>query len=941
MSLSPAQQKRAAREFAAKWQNRGNEKEDTQSFWLELLRDVIGMEDVTTAVRFEQHTVDRGYIDVVIADAKTFIEQKSLGISLDKAETRQGRKVTPFQQAKAYADSMPNSQRPDTIMVCDFNEFRIHDMDTEHPGKNYTSFTLEELPDQLYLLDFLVDPQRERRAREEKVSIDAGALIGRLYSLLSAQYIDPESEDNQHALNVLCVRLVFCLFAEDAELFPKDAFCTYLSGFRPDQIRRALKDLFEWLDTPEDQRDPYAEDALRVFPYVNGGLFRDAVEDEIPRFTEEIKEVLLAEVSADTNWATISPTIFGGVFESTLNPETRHAGGMHYTSPENIHKVIDPLFLDGLTEELEGILSETGIKNTAHRRKLEAFQDKLGSLTFFDPACGSGNFLTETYISLRRLENKVLSELIGNNQSALGFDDAGISPVKVTLKQFYGLEINDFAVSVAETALWIAELQANIETETIVSRTIDDLPLRDAAKIVHGNALQTDWAEVIKPEACSFIIGNPPFLGARNQSKEQKQDIKDVFAAIGASQNIGNVDFVASWYAKATAFIEDHPVRCAFVSTNSICQGEQVANIWSPIWDLGVRIDFAHDTFRWANEATDQAHVFCVIVGFSKQGDTKRLFHHRTPDSPAELQHPAQLNAYLADAPDAFVWSRSTPVCDVPKIGIGNKPIDGGNYLFTPEEKDAFLANEPGADKYFHRWMGSQEFIRGIERWVLWLGDANPSEIAKMPTVMERVRAVRDFRLASKSTPTQKLANTPMKFHVENMPEGNSILIPQTSSQRRKYIPLGYVGPEVLCSNGVRLIPDATLYHFGILQSQFHMAWMRRTTGRLKSDYQYAANIVYNNFVWPNLSGTGGDQRRKSVEDAAQAVLDARAEYPDSTIAEMYDPDNDFLFPTLTAAHHALDTAVEQAYSVRFSGNEQSIVETLFRLNSKIYQPSK
>lgn len=585
MSLSPAQQKRAAREFAAKWQNRGNEKEDTQSFWLELLRDVIGMEDVTTAVRFEQHTVDRGYIDVVIADAKTFIEQKSLGISLDKAETRQGRKVTPFQQAKAYADSMPNSQRPDTIMVCDFNEFRIHDMDTERPGEKYTSFKLEELPDHLYLLDFLVNPQRERRAREEKVSIDAGALIGRLYSLLSSQYIDPESEDNQHALNVLCVRLVFCLFAEDAELFPKDAFYTYLSGFRPDQIRRALKDLFEWLDTPEDQRDPYAEDALRVFPYVNGGLFRDAVDDEIPRFTEEIKEVLLAEVSADTNWATISPTIFGGVFESTLNPETRHAGGMHYTSPENIHKVIDPLFLDGLTEELEGILADVSVQPRARKDRLQKYQTRLGSLTFFDPACGSGNFLTETYISLRRLENKVLSELIGT-QISWSFEDVIETPVKVSLRQFYGLEINDFAVSVAETALWIAELQANIETSTVISRVIDDLPLRDAAKIVHANALQTDWTTVIKPENCSYVIGNPPFLGARNQSKEQKQDIKDVFAGIGASRNIGNVDFVAGWYAKAAAFIGDAPVRCAFVSTNSICQGEQVANIWSPIWEL-------------------------------------------------------------------------------------------------------------------------------------------------------------------------------------------------------------------------------------------------------------------------------------------------------------------------------------------------------------------
>ncbi|AHW65556.1 DNA methyltransferase [Corynebacterium glyciniphilum AJ 3170] len=926
MTLSPAQKKRAARDFAAKWKGRGNENEDTQSFWLELLRDVIGMEDVTTAARFEQSTVDRGYIDVVIADAKTFIEQKSLGIDLDKAETRQGRKVTPFHQAKAYADSMPNTQRPDTIIVCDFNEFRIHDLaNTAKPGENYTSFTLDELPDYLYLLDFLVDPQRARRVREQRVSLDAGSLIGQLYHLLSEQYIDPETEENQHALNVLCVRLVFCLFAEDAGLFPKDAFYHFLQDLPANRIRPAIKDLFAWLDTPEEDRDPYASDAMRAFPYVNGGLFRGSTE--VPPFTDEIKQVLLDDVSKGTDWASISPTIFGGVFESTLNPETRHAGGMHYTSPENIHKVIDPLYLDQLTDELDNILTAEGIGDRKRRNQLNAFHEKLAGLTFFDPACGSGNFLTETYISLRRLENKVISEKAGN-QAAFGFEDIGVSPVKVSLRQFYGLEINDFAVSVAETALWIAELQANIETETIVARTIDDLPLRDAAKIVHANALQTDWSDVVAPAGCSYIIGNPPFLGARNQSKEQKQDVKDVFTAIGASRNIGNVDFVAAWYAKAADYIGDHPVRCAFVSTNSICQGEQVANIWSPIWDLGVQIDFAHDTFRWANEATDQANVFCVIVGFSKHGGPKRLFHYKTPDSPAELQRPAQLNAYLADAPDAFIWNRSTPICDVPKIGIGNKPIDGGNYLFTAEEKDAFLVKEPGAEKFFHQWMGSQEFIRGIERWVLWLGDAKPSEVAKMPTVMDRVRAVRDFRLASKSAPTQKLASTPMRFHVENMPEGNSILIPQTSSQRRKYIPLGYVHPGVLCSNGVRLIPNATLYHFGVLHSQFHMAWMRRTTGRLKSDYQYAANIVYNNFVWPDTD----DSTTERIEAAAQAVLDARAEYPDSTISDMYDPDNDFLYPALTKAHQQLDDAVEAAYGIDSGGDETVIFEHLMEL---------
>ncbi|MGP9723869.1 class I SAM-dependent DNA methyltransferase [Corynebacterium sp. AOP40-9SA-29] len=929
MNASPAQQKRAARDFATKWRGRGNEKEDTQSFWLELLRDVVGMEDVTTAVRFEQNTVDRGYIDVVVADAKTFIEQKTLGISLDKAETRQNRKVTPFEQAKAYADSMPNSQRPDTIIVCDFNEFRIHDLDTPKPTEHFTSFTLDELPEHLYLLDFLVDPQRTRRVRETQVSIDAGALIGRLYKLLSQQYINPETTENQHALNVLCVRLVFCLFAEDAGLFDKDAFFTYLSAFPATQIRGALKELFDWLDTPAGDRDPYAVDALKSFPYVNGGLFRDAKSDEIPQFTDEIKEVLLAEVSEDTNWATISPTIFGGVFESTLNPETRHSGGMHYTSPENIHKVIDPLFLDDLTEELENILSEEGLKPKAHRENLEEFQTKLGSLTFFDPACGSGNFLTETYISLRRLENKVLSVLMGD-QISWSFDEVAESPVKVSLRQFYGLEINDFAVSVAETALWIAELQANIETSTIISRVIDDLPLRDAATIVLGNALQVDWTEVIAPKNCTYVIGNPPFLGARNQSKEQKQDIKDVFAAIGASKNIGNIDFVAGWYAKAAEFIEDAPARCAFVSTNSICQGEQVANVWSPIWDLGVRIDFAHDTFRWRNEASDQANVFCVIVGFSKLGGPKRLFHHATPDAPAALQYPNQLNAYLADAPDVFVWNRSAPICDVPKIGIGSQPIDNGNYLFTVEEKDAFLNAEPTAAKYFHRWLGSQEFLQGKERWVLWLGEITPNDLRSMPLSRQRINAVRDFRNKSKRPQTLKAAATPQHFGTEIIADSTSILIPKVSSQRRRYIPLGLVEPETFCSDLVFLIPNATLYHFGILHSQIHNSWMRRVAGRLKSDYRYSGGVVYNNFVWPDLLGSRGVAHQKAVEEASQSVLNARAQYPNSTISEMYDPNNDFLFPALTTAHRTLDAAVESAYNVSYQGNESSIVSFLF-----------
>lgn len=910
----------AARLFAQKWASRGYEKGDTHSFWLELLRDVVGMDDVTTNVRFERSTVERGYIDVVIPDAKTMIEQKSLGVDLDTPELRQGVMVTPFEQAKRYADTLPNSQRPDRIIVCDFDHFRIHDLDTERPATQYVSFRLAELPDQVHLLDFLIDPQRARQQREEKVSLDAGELIGRLYDMLREQYLDPDSDESQHSLNVLCVRLVFCLFAEDAGLFPKDAFYRYLSELPARQVRVALRELFTYLNTVPDARDPYASDELKAFPYVNGGLFEHEVQ--IPAFTDEILRMLLDEVSHGTNWSQISPTIFGGVFESTLNPTSRREGGMHYTAPSNIHRLIDPLFLDELTVELERILTEEGVGDTKRRNNLTRFHNKLASLRFFDPACGSGNFLTETYICLRRLENKILSEL-NHFQLTMAFEDDAGSPLKITLDQFYGLEVNDFAVNVANTALWIAELQANAEAQTIVTQLIDDLPLTDTAKIVHGNALTTDWETVIPAAECTYVIGNPPFRGARYQTEQQKTELAAVF---GGARNAGNVDYVSGWFMKAAQYIGDHPTRCAFVSTNSIVQGEQVANVWSPIYDLGVRVDFAHDTFRWTNESTDSAIVFVVIVGFSKTGDPKRLYHYPTVDSAPILERPAQLNAYLKDAPDVFVWNRNRPLCDVPRIGIGNKPIDGGHYLFTPAEKDEFLTKEPTAERFFKRWYGSQEFIRGVERWVLWVGDAAPGELAAMPEVMKRVNAVREFRAASGSAPTRKLAATPTRFHVENMPAGDSLLIPKVSSERRHYIPLGYMGPDVLCSDLVFLIPDTTPYHFGVLHSSTHNAWMRTVAGRLKSDYRYSGGVVYNNFVWPDAT----EGQRASITEHAQAVLDARAKYPDSTIAQLYDPDLSYLFSELAAAHTALDQAVLDAYGIPAGAEENDIVAHLF-----------
>lgn len=940
--------KKAAKAFVEAWAGRGYEKGDAQVFWTELLRDVVGMKRVSSLAKFEYRTSGGGFIDCWIPDAGVLIEQKGHDIDLDKLEERQGRMVTPFEQALAYAESFPRNHQPRFIVVCNFATFRVHDRDAvprSELASSFIEFSLEELAETPHLLAFIADPANSRAEKERQVSMEAGRLIGDLHAALRERYIDPEAPENQHALNVLCVRLVFCLFCEDAGLFPKDALLNYLRRVEPKDMRGALKNLFRALNTPVSERDPYDED-VRPFPYVNGGLFAEEVE--IPNLTADIKHKLLFEVSQQTDWSRISPTIFGGIFESTLNPETRRSGGMHYTSPENIHKVIDPLFLDGLKAEFDSIRGEDGITPKKRKERLRGFLRKLAGLKFLDPACGSGNFLTETYLSLRRLEDDVLNSL-HEGQVGIVFADASeggdSDEPRVTLGQFYGIEINDFAVRVAKTALWIARLQSNNESEMLLDVGIDDFPLTDSPNIVHANALKLDWEEALPSAECNYIMGNPPFLGARNQSKEQKEELAEVFCG---SKNCGNVDYVAGWYVKAARYMGQAPIRCAFVSTNSICQGEQVANIWQPVYDLGVRIDFAHDTFRWSNEAADQAHVFCVIVGFSKLGPFDgvcRLFHYDSPDAePVEL-HPARLNAYLSDAPDVFVWNRSKPLCNVPAIGIGSQPIDGGNYLFTPDERAEFLEKEPAAERYFHPWLGSEEFLNGKERWVLWLGNVTPADLKKMPLSRERIERVRAFREASKRAQTQKAASRPNHFGTEIIAEGNSILVPKVSSERRRYIPLGFVGPETFCSDLVFLIPNAGLYHFGVLHSRIHNAWMRTVAGRLKSDYRYSGGVVYNNFPWPGCAESPASipveelvspETRACIERCAQAVLDARELYGGSTLADTYNPNNDFLFPELVMAHRALDAAVEAAYGVEFEGDEEKIVAHLFELYAKL-----
>ena len=961
-----------AAKFAERWKGKGYERGQSQPFWIDLLSNVFGIETPTDGfITFEEHhMVDASnFIDGRIPLTRVLIEQKSLGENL-RAGRRQsdGAVLNPFQQARRYVVSLPVSEHPRWIVTCNFSEFLVYDM--EQPNGEPEQIFLENLGKEYYRLMFLVDTKNEHISKEMQVSMQAGEIVGKIYEALLKQY-DDNSSKAMRWLNILCVRIVFCLYAEDAGIFTHDQFHDFLARYDAEDMRRALNELFEVLKTPEDRRSRYLKEDLKAFPYTNGGLFEEEIE--IPQFTDELKQTLLQNASLDFDWSEISPTIFGAVFESTLNPETRRSGGMHYTSIENIHKVIDPLFLNDLRRELDEILEEKIEKQ--RNRKLSEYQTKLASLTFLDPACGSGNFLTETFLSLRRLENEAIREMY-HGQTIMGTFS---NPVKVSIHQFYGIEINDFAVTVATTALWISESQMLTETEKIIHQDIDFLPLKSYHNIREGNALRMDWSfmeypsdvttiyaknahiihdeksqfEVQEPQAkyneinlvtshydsepkpttvkaevrFDYIIGNPPFVGARLMSENQKQDVIDIFGA--KWKNVGNLDYVCCWYKKASELMAIYPdCRAALVSTNSICQGEQVANLWEELFDHGICINFAHRTFRWDSEASIKAHVHCVIVGFSRKDhetDNLLIFDN---DKITKAQH---INAYLMDAPDVFIGSRQQPLCEVPEIGIGNKPIDGGHYLFSKEERDEFIKKEPLSALYFHPYYGADEFIYRNPRYCLWLGNCSPSELRKMPNCLKRIEAVREMRLASKSGGTRKLASTPTRFHIENMPEGDYILIPCHSSEKRKYIPMGFMSPNDICSNAVLLLPNASLYHFGVLESNVHMAWMRAVCGRLEMRYRYSKDVVYNNFPWPNPT----DEQKEKIEQTAQDILDARALYPDSSLADLYD---ELTMPVeLRKAHQENDRAVMKAYGFDVKTmTESECVAKLFQLYQEL-----
>ncbi len=924
--MAEAEQRAAATKFYNDWHGIGDEKSDCQRFWIEFCGNVLGIENVTQKLAFEKRVIIDGqtkFIDVYIPETRVLIEQKSIDKDLNKkTQQSDGSMRTPFEQGRNYAQWMIPNETPLWIVACNFKSFEIHDMNK--PNEAPVVIMLEEVRNKLPLFDFMFKKEIKELSHEMEISVEAGKIVGILYDKLIEQYKEPD-EESFKSLNALCVRLVFCLYAEDAGVFGSHMmFHDYLKDIPVNSFRKALVELFKILDTKIEDRDKYlAEDnpKLAAFPYVNGGLFADE-NIEIPPFTEEIKELLLTKASEDFDWSDISPTIFGAVFESTLNPETRRSGGMHYTSIENIHKVIDPLFMDELRAELNEI-KQIAVDRTK-KSKLSAFQRKLAQLKFLDPACGSGNFLTETYISLRRLENEILIEL-QNGQIVLG---EAIDPIQVSISQFYGIEINDFAVTVAKTALWIAESQMMKETEDIVHMNLDFLPLKSYANIIEGNALALEWESVALKHELNFIMGNPPFVGYSLQSKDQKEDILSIYVDEKGKpyKTAGKIDYVAGWYFKAAQFIQGTGVRAAFVSTNSITQGEQVAGVWKPLYDrFNIHIDFAYRTFRWDSEASLKAHVHCVIIGFSSAYSLKekRIY------SDERFRTAENINAYLLDAPDVFIDSRSTAICDIPQMVYGNKPTDGGFLFLTSEERDELLEKEPEAVKFIRQIYGAAEYINNKARYCLWLVGASPAELRKSDFIMDRVEKVKQFRLSSTKAATQKSADTPTLFQEIRHPDSEYIIIPCHSSEARRYIPFGFVSPDILVNNAVQLIPGAEIYHFGVMMSNVHMAWTRAVCGRIKSDYRYSKDVVYNNFPWP----TPTDEQKAKIEKTAQAILDARSLYPDCSLADLYD--EMLMPPELRKAHLQNDKAVMQAYgfSIKDTTEEKCVAELM-----KMYQ---
>lgn len=886
--------------FSKEWEQVASEDAEAKSFW-DAFFHIFGITRKRIA-SFEEPVKKlgdrKGFIDL-FWKGTLIVEHKSRGKDLDRAYT----------QAMDYFPGLSERDLPKYVIVSDFARFRLYDLEerTQH------EFELKDLHKNVKLFGFIAGYQTRVIQEQDPVNIEAAERMGRLHDQMKAVGYEG------HPLEVYLVRLLFCLFAEDTGIFERQQFQDYLEQRTSEDgsdLASHLATLFHVLNTPERERLKNLDEQLSAFPYINGKLFAENLPPA--SFDSAMRQSLLDCCSLD--WSRISPAIFGSMFQSIMDEEARRNLGAHYTSEKNILKLIKPLFLDSLWEEFKQIKQ---IKNNA--RKLLDFRKKLRRLRFLDPACGCGNFLVVAYRELRLLELAVLRASIESDQQNLYLSNL----VSLDVDQFYGIEIEEFPAQIAQVALWLMDHQMNQMVSEEFGLYFARIPLQSTPNIVCGNALHLEWNAVVLAESLTYILGNPPFIGAKYMSDDQRADVAKVFGNI---KNAGLLDFVAAWYVKAARMIQENPaIRCAFVSTNSITQGEQVGVLWSWMLAQGMKIFFAHRTFQWRNEASGQAAVHCVIIGFAHEDITpKQIFDYE--DIKGEPQHIAakNINPYLVDAPDAVLNNRSTPICVSPEIGIGNKPIDGGNYLFTEEEKNEFLKKEPQAASYFRRWLGADEFLNGYHRYCLWLGDANPSQLKTMPESKKRIEEVKKIRLASKSAPTRKLAETPTRFHVENMPTGNYLIIPKVSSERRLYIPIGFESPHTLASDLVFVARDVSPYHFGVLHSLMHNAWMRTVCGRLKSDYRYSAGIVYNNFPWPE---NPSEKQKQAIETAAQIVLDARAQFLGSSLADLYDPLT--MPPVLRKAHQALDKAVDAAYGKTNFKTEAERVAFLFELYQK------
>ena len=920
--MDVATQKRNAKKFIEEWQNRGHERQDSQSFWIQLLRDVLGVEEPEQFIRFEEKVklTHDSFIDGYIEQTHVLIEQKGSSKDLDKAiKQSDGSLLTPFQQAQRYAMALSYSKRPRWIVTCNFKEFRVYDM--EHPNSEPAKIELSDLAADYYRLEFLVDKTNQHLEKEKQVSLSAGELVGKIYDALLKQYKNPDDEHSQKSINQLCVRLVFCLYAEDAGIFGrKNMFHDYLEQFKSRELRRVLIRLFRVLDTKEKDRDPYLADddpKLAEFPYVNGGMF-SSEDIEIPPFTDELRDLLLRKASDEFDWSNISPTIFGAVFESTLNPETRRQGGMHYTSVENIHKVIDPLFLNDLKDELNEIKQYKQLATL--KKKAKAFQEKLAHLTFFDPACGSGNFLTETYLQLRKLENESIKLIYPNPSLDVG---QAKDIVKVSIQQFYGIEINDFAVSVAKTALWIAESQMLEETKDIFYADWDFLPLKTYTHIHEGNALTMDWNDVIPNYACHYIMGNPPFIGYKLQDVQQKQDLQNL------NIKAKSIDYVTGWYYKACYFMKDTEIKSAFVSTNSICQGEQVSEIWKPlVKKFDLTILFAYKTFIWNSEAKDKANVHVIIIGFqlNNSNQPKILF------SGGLIKKIDHINEYLIPYKDIFVSpSRKPIISGISPMIYGSEPREGNFLIMSNDEARNIASKYSELKPYIRDYVSAKDYISNKFRKCLWLVNASPKVLRSNNWIIDRLDSVKKYREKSKQKTAHAMASQPYLFASIRQPNTNYLLFPIHSSAARRYIPIGYVDKNIIASNACFTVPDASLFTFGILTSNIHMAWTKVVAGRIKSDFRYSNTLVYNTFPWP----TPTDKQKAKIEKTAQAILDARALYPDSSLADLYDP---LTMPKeLLKAHQDNDRAVMEAYGLPVNGTTESdAVAHLFKMYEKL-----